>query len=153
MCFNSMWHFLSDLFLVFHAVSSYSFCNMALLAVARRAPEERRDGWRYQFTIPSRGLVLAGDTVHRSPAREKGATFSRRRWSSMRACTVLLLLAGVGAGKPPTTAYKGFYSEKICGTVFTDRCKAISTRIVCGQVRPYATTFLITILNRSEHPD
>ena len=48
----------------------------------------------------------------------------------------LLTTSGVSGGKMPynTEHLKGFYTERICGTVFTDRCKQISTRIVCGQV-------------------
>ena len=50
--------------------------------------------------------------------------------------TLLVIMIGVDAGKMPynTEHLKGFYTERICGTVFTDRCKQISTRIVCGQV-------------------
>merc|ERR1711990_988773 len=46
-----------------------------------------------------------------------------------------LVVSGIHAGKMPynTEHLKGFYTERICGTVFTDRCKQISTRIVCGQ--------------------
>ena len=49
---------------------------------------------------------------------------------------VIMIASGVDAGKMPynTEHLKGFYTERICGTVFTDRCKQISTRIVCGQV-------------------
>ena len=49
-----------------------------------------------------------------------------------------LVISGVNGGKTPynTEHLKGFYTERICGTVFTDRCSQISTRIVCGQVHP-----------------
>ena len=48
----------------------------------------------------------------------------------------LLTTRRVNGGKMPynTEHLKGVYTERICGTVFTDRCKQISTRIVCGQV-------------------
>ena len=53
-----------------------------------------------------------------------------------RLFSTFLVISGVHAGKTPynTEHLKGFYTERICGTVFTDRCSQISTRIVCGQV-------------------
>jgi len=52
-----------------------------------------------------------------------------------RLFSTFLVISGVHAGKTPynTEHLKGFYTERICGTVFTDRCSQISTRIVCGQ--------------------
>jgi hypothetical protein len=52
-----------------------------------------------------------------------------------RIFSTFLVISGVHAGKTPynTEHLKGFYTERICGTVFTDRCSQISTRIVCGQ--------------------
>ena len=31
-----------------------------------------------------------------------------------------------------TKSFRGFYNDRICGTVFTDRCPDLSKRIVCG---------------------
>ena len=31
-----------------------------------------------------------------------------------------------------TKSFRGFYNDRICGTVFTDRCRDHSKRIVCG---------------------
>merc|ERR1719483_767550 len=31
-----------------------------------------------------------------------------------------------------TKSFRGFYNDRICGTVFTDRCRDYSKRIVCG---------------------
>ena len=54
-----------------------------------------------------------------------------------RASAALLLLAPLAPlaplaspGKVPFTTdqLRGFYTERICGTVFTDRCRAASTR-------------------------
>ena len=31
-----------------------------------------------------------------------------------------------------TKSFRGFYNDRICGTVFTDRCRDHSKRIICG---------------------
>ena len=31
-----------------------------------------------------------------------------------------------------TKSFRGFYNDRICGTVFTDRCREHAKRIVCG---------------------
>ena len=55
--------------------------------------------------------------------------------------TTAVLLAGLAVHGSKlaynTQHLKGFYTERICGTVFTDRCYEASSRIVCGEVTPY----------------
>ena len=59
--------------------------------------------------------------------------------SAIAALTALLTSLVVQGSKLAynTQHLKGFYTERICGTVFTDRCYEASTRIVCGEVTPY----------------
>ena len=78
------------------------------------------------------GLVLARDIVPLG----QGTTPKENMHPPPRLFSTFLVISGVHAGKTPynTEHLKGFYTERICGTVFTDRCSQISTRIVCGQV-------------------
>ena len=69
-----------------------------------------------------------------------------------RASTALLLLAPLASpGQVPFTTeqLRGFYTERICGTVFTDRCRAASTRTGlrknCHPVHPGEMTNLLRI--------
>ena len=31
-----------------------------------------------------------------------------------------------------TKSFRGFYNDRICGTVFTDRCRNLTPKIICG---------------------
>ena len=48
--------------------------------------------------------------------------------------TLILSAVVVSHAKRPydTRSFRGFYNDRICGTVFTDRCRAHSKRIICG---------------------
>ena len=75
-------------------------------------------------------------------ARPPGATDQTQpEMAPARSATTAVLLAGLTAHASKlaynTQHLKGFYTERICGTVFTDRCYEASSRIVCGEVTPY----------------
>ena len=92
--------------------------------------------------VPIRGTGFgierhcAAGSGHRHPLRPPNTPKENMLHPPPRLFSTILVISGVHAGKTPynTEHLKGFYTERICGTVFTDRCSQISTRIVCGQV-------------------
>ena len=124
-------------------------------------------GWMGGDKVPIRGTGFgierhcAAGSGHHHPLRPPNTPKENMLHPPPRLFSTFLVISGVHAGKTPynTEHLKGFYTERICGTVFTDRCSQISTRIVCGQVYPtflfnndFNRQFCIYFLNCSRFP-